>query len=320
MIHLARIELDEAAAQALADAISEDAELGWPTVAASEISPGRWSVEVYFADRPGKAETAGLSRLAGKGRAFTFAKLPETNWVRMSLDRLKPVRAGRFLVHGAHDRAVRRPNDIAIEIEAGEAFGTGHHGTTAGCLLEIDRLARMRRFRRPLDIGTGSGVLAIACARLWQVPVVATDIDPVAVRVARENAIANGAGMHVQPVVAATLAHHVVRAGAPYDLIVANILARPLQALARAIGAATASGGFVVLSGLLPEQRARIVSAYRLANLTLRRASTRDGWLTLTFERKKARAGTDPDRPGRPTSARSRRRRGGHRRSRDGRR
>jgi ribosomal protein L11 methyltransferase len=285
MIHLARIELDETAARALADAVGEDADLDGPTVAASALPTGLWSVEVYFADRPAKTEAAALARLAGKERAFTVTKLPDVNWVRKSLEGLKPVRAGRFLVHGAHDRGERRPNDIAIEIEAGEAFGTGHHGTTSGCLLEIDRLARVRHFRRPLDIGTGSGVLAIACAKLRHGTVVATDIDPVAVRVARVNAITNGAGGFVHPVVASTLAHRTVRAGGPYDLVVANILAGPLQALARAIGAATAPGGIVILSGLLPEQRARIVSAYRWSGLTLRRASTHDGWLTLTFKR-----------------------------------
>jgi ribosomal protein L11 methyltransferase len=195
------------------------------------------------------------------------------------------VRAERFLVHGRHDRGRRLANDIAIEIEAGEAFGTGHHGTTAGCLLAIDRAARSGQRRRPLDIGTGTGVLAIAMAKVWHVPVAATDIDPVAVRVAAENARLNGVADLVRPVVAGDLRRAAIRQRGPYDFVVANILAGPLQAMAPQIRRITARGGLVVLSGLLPEQRTRIVASYRPVGLLLERASVLDGWLTLVFKR-----------------------------------
>ncbi|MEO8669032.1 MAG: 50S ribosomal protein L11 methyltransferase [Bauldia sp.] len=285
MTFVARTERGEAEARLLAEAASEDAQLSWPTVARSEIAPGRWSVEVYFPAPPEESERMALDRLAGSAGAFAITHLPDIDWVAKSLEGLAPVHAGRFVVYGAHDRDQPRRNDIAVEIEAGEAFGTGHHGTTAGCLREIDRLGKIRRFRRPLDVGTGSGVLAIAMAKLWHVPVLATDIDPVAVRVARGNARLNGTPQ-VRAAVAGGLGRRVVRDAAPFDLIVANILAGPLQAMARSVERVLAGDGVVVLSGLLPEQRARIVAAYRTVGLVLLRASELDGWLTLTFGRK----------------------------------
>jgi ribosomal protein L11 methyltransferase len=288
MTFIARLELDEATARAVAEAASEDADLGWPSVGLSEMAPGRWSVEVYFAKTPDAAEAAALARIAGTSGRFAVSELPDTDWVSKSLEGLRPVRAGRFVIHGRHDRAAVRTNEIAIEIEANEAFGTGHHGTTAGCLREIDRLAKIRAFRRPLDVGTGTGVLAIAMAQLWHVPVLATDIDPVAVRVARANARLNGSP-EVEAIVAGGLATRLVRERGHFDLIVANILAGPLQALALSVRQALAPDGFVVLSGLLPTQGARIVAAYRSVCLTLLRAATLDGWLTLTFIRGKQR-------------------------------
>ena len=147
--------------------------------------------------------------------AFAIAALPETNWVAKSLEGLKPVRAGRFLVHGAHDRDKLRPNDIGIEIEAGEAFGTGHHGTTAGCLLAIERAVRTRPIRNALDIGTGSGVLAIAIAKLAHIPVLASDIDPVATRVAAANVRLNGVHPEVRVVTAAGIGGRIFRATRP---------------------------------------------------------------------------------------------------------
>jgi ribosomal protein L11 methyltransferase len=304
---VARIELAETGARALAEAASEDADLGWPSVALSELGPGRWSVEVYFVEPPADTERAALGRLAGGGREFAIAELPDTDWVARSLEGLRPVRAGRFLVHGSHDRGERRPNDIAIEIEAGEAFGTGHHGTTVGCLREIDRLGKIRRFRRPLDIGTGSGVLAIAMAKLWHVPILATDIDPVAVRVARGNARLNGA-CDMRPILAGGPGNTFLGRAMPFDLIVANILAGPLQAMARPIERALSDDGMVVLSGLLPGQGSRIVAAYRRVGLALMRAGETDGWLTLTLGRKTAgvRAGTGRARRSRRTSGHSR--------------
>jgi ribosomal protein L11 methyltransferase len=292
MTHTARLTATEPECLALVEAAAEEPALAANAADVAELAPGRWQAMFYFPARPDREESAALARIAKavlgpKSGAFAIEALADTDWVAKSLEGLAPVRAGRFLVHGAHDRGRVRENDIGIEIEAGEAFGTGHHGTTAGCLLAIDRLAKTRGIRNALDVGTGSGVLAIAIARLTKAPVLASDIDPVATRVARENVAKNGAAGLVTAFTATGLADSRIRVNAPYDLIVANILAGPLQGLAPAIRRATAPGGTVVLSGLLPEQRARIVSAYRRQGLRLRRSSVLDGWLTLTFERAK---------------------------------
>jgi ribosomal protein L11 methyltransferase len=290
MTFTAALTLDEARARALADAIAADPRLGDQTVDVHETAPGRWQVVVYFAERPDKAARDGLARAArqvpgSRVPAFSIEALPETDWVAKSLEGLAPVRVGRFLVHGGHDRDKVRPNDLAIEIEAGQAFGTGHHGTTAGCLATIDRIAKCRRPRRALDIGTGSGVLAIAIAKRCRIPVLASDNDPVATAVAGANARANGVGGLVRTATAEGIDRRIFGASGPYDLIVANILAGPLVALAPAIRRHVAPGGDVILSGLLPEQRARIVAACGGQGLRLARSDQRDGWLTVMFHR-----------------------------------
>ena len=180
-----------------------------------------------------------------------------------SLEGLAPVRAGPFMVHGGHDRDKVRPDDIAIEIEADEAFGSGHHGTTAGCLAAIDALAGAGRIGNALDLGTGSGVLAIALARRAGCPVIATDIDPVAARIAEENVAAQRRRPPSSRVFAADGFDHLqIAAAAPYDLIVANILAAPLVALAPALRRRLAPGGHVILSGLLTSQQEQVTAAY----------------------------------------------------------
>ena len=241
-----------------------------------------WSISRRLRTAPNGPRYAGSARHVGG--AFVVARLPDTDWVAKSLEGLAPVRAGRFLVHGRHDRARRRPNDIAIEIEAAEAFGTGHHGTTAGCLLAIDTIARTRPVRNVLDIGTGTGVLAIAVAKRCRAPVLASDIDPIAVRAARANAQANGVGRLVRAIVAAGLSRREFAEAGPFDLILANILAGPLVRMAPSVRRHLASPGSVVLSGLLPEQRARMVSAYRRQGLRLVGDRILDGWLTLVME------------------------------------
>ena len=209
----------------------------------------------------------------------------ETDWVAQTLRDLAPVRAGRLVVHGSHDRDAARTGEIAVEIDAGLAFGTGHHGTTSGCLCMLDRTLRRARPRRVMDIGTGSAVLAIAAAKAARVPVLATDIDPVATRVARENAKLNGVAPLVRCETAAGFASPVFDAFGPCDLLIANILAGPLKRLARPMLRHLVPGATVVLSGLLPHQRAAIVSAYRLQGLRLERAHVENGWLTLAMRR-----------------------------------
>lgn len=207
--------------------------------------------------------------------------LPEIDWIAKSLEGLKPVRAGRFLVHGSHDRDKVRMGDLAIEIDAGQAFGTGHHGTTAGCLEMIESVTRAHPPRNALDLGTGSGVLAIAVAKLKKIPVLATDIDPVAVRVAAANARLNGivSGMVLET--APGFHSSAFRKHGPFDLIIANILARPLIKMAPQLATHLAPGGDVILSGILAAQRWKVIAAYNGAGLAHIRTIWRNGWVTI---------------------------------------
>jgi ribosomal protein L11 methyltransferase len=224
-----------------------------------------------------------LSRLVGG--SVTVAPLPDRDWIRQSQIGLHPVRAGRFFLYGAHD-AGRVPHGvIPICIEAGLAFGTGHHETTALCLKALLLSARHGRPRSVLDLGCGSGVLAIAAAKLWRLPVIATDIDPIAVEVARENCRSNGVGPLVRAAVADGLEHPAIRAGGTYELILANILASPLTRLAPALSAALARGGTAVLSGLLRSQETLVLSYYRTQGLVFRQALREGPWSALVLER-----------------------------------
>jgi ribosomal protein L11 methyltransferase len=207
--------------------------------------------------------------------------LPDIDWVARSLEGLKPVRAGRFFVHGAHDRRKRHSGELAIEIEAGLAFGTGHHGTTAGCLEMLERVVRREHPRNALDLGTGSAVLAIAVAKLAHIPVLATDIDPVAVRVAAANARLNHVKALVETVTAPGFHHPIFGKRAPFDLIVANILARPLMRLAPQMAEHITLGGSIVLSGILDRQRDAVISAYVCQNFRHVRTLHREGWVTI---------------------------------------
>jgi ribosomal protein L11 methyltransferase len=275
--------LSEADARRLSEALASGEMLECQAVDAAEIAPGQWRVVVYL-ETPPTQEIAALVGLPGL-TGFTVSPLPDADWVASSQAALPPVRVGRLLVHGSHDRAARRINDIAIEIEASQAFGTGHHGTTAGCLAAMADLARAHRFRNVLDLGTGSGVLAIAAARLWHATVLATDIDPRAAVIANENARLNGVGARVTSIAAIGFRHRAFKARGPFDLIVANILAAPLAVLAPELARHLAPGGSVILSGLLPGQRRMITAAYRNQGLSFVRASVRDGWLTLVLRK-----------------------------------
>ncbi|PBB31747.1 MULTISPECIES: 50S ribosomal protein L11 methyltransferase [unclassified Mesorhizobium] len=211
--------------------------------------------------------------------------LPDIDWVARSLEGLKPVRAGRFFVHGAHDRDKRRSGDLAIEIEAGLAFGTGHHGTTAGCLELLEQVVVRERPGNALDLGTGSAVLAIALAKLAHIPVLATDIDPVAVRVAATNARLNRVKALVETVTAPGFHHPIFSRRAPFDLIVANILARPLMRLAPEMARHIRLGGSLVLSGILDRQRDAVISAYVGQSFRHVRTLHREGWVTIHLKR-----------------------------------
>jgi ribosomal protein L11 methyltransferase len=244
-----------------------------------------WIVEVHFREAPDRERLRTLARDAcdGKTPELSFERVAVTDWVASSLAGLTPVRVGRFVVHGAHDRGKFSPNTIGIEVEAALAFGTGHHGTTRGCLAAIERIARVRRPRRILDLGTGTGVLAIAAARSMRRPVVAGEIDPWAVLAARINARANRAGGYVRVVRANGIAHPTIRTGAPYNFVLANILLKPLQGLAWPVRSLLARGATVVLSGLIPSQADAAVSAWRGQGLVLRRKDIVENWVTLTL-------------------------------------
>lgn len=211
--------------------------------------------------------------------------LPEIDWVAKSLEGLQPVRAGRFLVHGAHDRHRRRVGDLAIEIEAGLAFGTGHHGTTSGCLEMIDMVVRRERPQNALDLGTGSAVLAIALAKLAHIPVLATDIDPVATKVAAANVRLNHVEAYVETLTAAGFGDPAFRTRAPFDLIVANILARPLMRLAPDMARTIVPGGSLILSGILERQRNAVIAAYVGQSFRHVRTLWRGEWVTLHLKR-----------------------------------
>jgi ribosomal protein L11 methyltransferase len=287
--HVARIVTGEASARRIADLLGESFDPAETAVAAFEREDGTarpdWLVEVYFANPPDQPAVADLIRLAaGAPVEVSFDLFGQKDWVAASLEGLSPVPAGRFTVHGRHDRARIPGNTIAIEIEAALAFGTGHHGTTRGCLLALDDLLKRRRPGRPLDLGTGTGVLAIAAARALKQKVVASDIDPVAVATARTNVRHNRARPYVAPVVARGTASPAIRAGAPYDLVFANILVGPLVRLAAPVARLLAPRATVILSGLLHAHANAALAAYRQQDLCLVRRYRLDEWTTLVLQ------------------------------------
>jgi ribosomal protein L11 methyltransferase len=229
-----------------------------------------------------------LTRLAGK--PVEVGQLPDVDWIKLSQEGLPPVRAGRFFVYGAHDAGTVPHGVIPIKIEAGLAFGTGHHETTALCLHVLSDISKRRRFANVLDLGCGTGLLAIGAAKLWRKSVLASDIDPVAVEVTRENARANGEAPLIRALTADGLDHPALAGQAPYDLIVANILASPLTKLAPAIARALSPGGMLVLSGLLQWQENLVLSFYRPHGLQWRNARREGVWSALTLERPLARS------------------------------
>jgi ribosomal protein L11 methyltransferase len=286
---IALLETDEQSAHRIADLVAESLPADEIAVALVDIGAGRWRVAMHFRVAPDEKIIRALTAAAaGKAAAdaLRFEHVAAKDWVRESLAGLAPVTAGRFIVHGAHDRAHIPLNRICIEIEAALAFGTGHHGTTRGCLLALDRICKSRGGTptRILDLGTGSGVLAIAAARALRQPVLATDIDGSAVHAARANAALNRAGSFVEVMKADGVAARRVRGRAPYDLIFANILLRPLQRLAAPLTRLTAPGARVVLSGLLASQANAAIAAYR--GLALERRIDLDGWTTLVLVRR----------------------------------
>jgi ribosomal protein L11 methyltransferase len=288
---LARLSCDEPTARRLAaffdDRLGDDV-----AVAAFENDDRQWTVEITFTTAPDQNAIRELVKTGGGNPAeLRFSELSEKDWVAASLAELTSVRAGRFLVHGFHHRGQFPANLIGIEIEAALAFGTGHHGTTRGCLLALDRLLKQRHRARVLDVGTGTGVLAIAAAKVLHSDISTTDIDPVAVRIADANARHNGVAAFITNRVAdgqRSLPWH-----GPFDVILANILLGPLTRMAPQLARRLAPGGMIVLSGLLPEQASAAVAAYRNQGLALVHRAILENWATLVMRR-----GQKRNRPG----------------------
>ena len=284
------ITTTEKTAGAILDLMSEAFEEDGYAIATMEVDEKRdiWEASLYI-DFDEEAEmTERFSALVGDAYpelAINREIIPDVDWIARSLEGLQPVHAGRFVVHGSHDRGKARAGDIAIEIDAGQAFGTGHHGTTAGCLEIIEKVMRARQPRKVLDLGTGSGVLAIAARKLAPARVLATDIDPVATRVARENVRLNGIASGITLETATGFHSTAFRRHGPFDLIIANILARPLMRMAPQVAQHLAPGGQVVLSGILANQRWKVIAAYNGAGLRHVRTIWRNGWVTIHLDR-----------------------------------
>jgi ribosomal protein L11 methyltransferase len=268
-----------AAAQNLADAIDEHFAINAMAVTVNETDETNnlWNTVAYFES----IEDAEQARVILKITTAEIAPVPDVDWVRRSLEGLAPVVAGRFYLHGSHDRATRRSGGHSFEIDAGTAFGTGHHGTTAGCLQAFDTILKYNKPKRILDLGCGTGVLALAAARSTSSVVLATDIDPEAVRVTKLNASLNALGPRVRTLTAAGLHHPAIRQAGPYDLIFANILAKPLASLAHGLSGLLLPRGKIILSGLTRDQLRWIAACYRQHGLVPVQTIKIDNWVAL---------------------------------------
>jgi ribosomal protein L11 methyltransferase len=266
------------------------------SIAAFEVQDGEerasgalWRVELMHRGEPDQqtlaARLAPLAARSGIGRIdLTIAPLAATNWLARVAESVTPRRIGRFWIHGSHLREPAPAGAVAIQLDAGLAFGSGEHESTEGCLLALDDLARRRRFRRVLDVGCGSGILAIAAAKCWPAAVLAVDNDPDAVAVARGNARRNGVAHRVRAAPSDGYRSSRVRAGGPYDLICANILADPLCDMARDLARNLAPGGAAILAGLFDRQAPRVIKAHRAVGLRLRARLDLGIWTTLVME------------------------------------
>lgn len=277
---------DQENAQALGAALEEHLAPTGVGVFEGEDGSGDWEVGGYFLEKPDEGKLAVLS-LLHDARPFVVSKVEDRDWVAQVRRELTPVAVGPFVVHGAHDRAAVGGNRLSLEIEAAMAFGTGHHGTTEGCLEALAWLARRRyRLQRIADIGCGTGVLAMAAARLGPCVVLASDIDAVAAATARANIDANPRRGAISAFQAAGYRHPRLRAAAPFDLVFMNILARPLKRLAPDAAAALRPGGIAILSGLLTTQCADVLATYRGWGVLPLRRIERRGWTTLILRKR----------------------------------
>jgi len=279
---------DERTAKRTADLLAESFDNNEAAVTAFEASDKSWDITIHFADPPDREAIRALVALAANDEIashIAYEAVEAKDWVKASLDGLAAVDAGRFIVHGQHHRDSIAPNRIGIEIEAALAFGTGHHGTTRGCLLLLDQILKQATPRHILDLGCGTGVLGIAAAKALRRKVLASDIDLKSTQVARENARLNGTGTLTQIVCAPGFSSPRFKSAPRFDLVLANILANPLRRLAAPMSAHLASPAYVILSGLLPDQANAVIAAYRMTDLVLVRKIQIDGWTSLLLHR-----------------------------------
>lgn len=278
-------QLDRAEAERLSDLLAGLDPSPASAVSVEEVSKTMWSLDAFCLGEDEANEAAAIISSESPNARAAVIKLDDKDWVAMSLAGLPAVYAGPFVVAGAHELVRVRGGKIPVWIEAGPAFGTGHHGTTKGCLQALSFELKRRMPRRVLDIGTGSGVLAIAAVKAGADFALGTDLDFDSIRIAKENAKNNSTGRRLKLLYARGAGHSVIRAGAPYDLVLANILARPLVGLAPEIAKLVRAGGRVILSGLLTHQEPQVKSAYSGRGLNLVARRRLNGWSTLTYER-----------------------------------
>ncbi|MBN8648104.1 MAG: 50S ribosomal protein L11 methyltransferase [Caulobacterales bacterium] len=260
---------------------------GFGAIAWFETERRQFRLEAYGEDEDVMQSGVAALALMMPELATKYALLPQSDWIKMSLEGLPPVDAGRFRILGSHDKSKIKKGKIEIIIDAGEAFGTGHHGTTRGCLLALERLIRNGKTpKNVLDVGTGSGVLAIAAAKMGA-KCIGTEIDARAAEVARENLHVNKVNPNVKIYVANGIRRTTIRKDAGYDLVFANILMKPLIKLSRDLSQSVAFGGHLVLSGLLTTQEPAIKRAFSQQGLVLVNTYHQDVWSTLTYKRVK---------------------------------
>lgn len=282
------VALTKDQAYALVDAVSERDDLAAIASAHENEATGEWIFEATCTERPALEAFVELARQTLGGTVEFSVELldPEVNWVAKSLEGLAPVVAGGFFIHGSHD-ADKVPSGMqSIRIDAALAFGTGHHETTTGCLEAIDRVLKRKRPKNPIDVGTGTGVLAIALAKRLRLPVLASDIDPVAVETTISNARDNGVSKYIQAVEATGLDNSRIIAKAPFDMVVANILAGPLVSLAPDMNRLVTRGTTIILSGILIKQAQRVVAAYARLGMVVRFKILKKEWATLVLEKR----------------------------------
>ncbi len=283
---LSSVPLTKDQAYALVDAVMERDDLALTASAHENEETGEWIFEATCDSPPDVESFVELARQTlGGSVEFSVAPIdPEFNWVAKSLEGLAPVIAGGFYVYGSHETGPIPGGLTPMKIDAAQAFGTGHHETTTGCLEAIDKVLKRRKPRHMIDVGTGTGVLAIALAKRTRSVVIASDIDPISVITTIDNAAQNGVGKQIIALEATGVNHPTIMQNSPYDLIVANILAGPLMALAPSIGRIASKGCTVILSGILQHQARGVINAYARQGMVLSEKLQRKDWTTLILQ------------------------------------